>query len=87
MTQPYGEVRTLAHQAIGLYAVARGNLDSIAASGVSGVEKTIRNLWKFCDAEIPAVVAEINETQDIQNDSMDVLSRTIDRFMASEAST
>eukprot|EP00470_Lotharella_oceanica_P007716 CAMPEP_0170184320 /NCGR_PEP_ID=MMETSP0040_2-20121228/33307_1 /TAXON_ID=641309 /ORGANISM="Lotharella oceanica, Strain CCMP622" /LENGTH=112 /DNA_ID=CAMNT_0010430341 /DNA_START=36 /DNA_END=374 /DNA_ORIENTATION=- len=84
MTQPYGEVRTLAQQAIGLYAVARGNLDSTAgASGVSGVEDAIRNLWKFCEAEIPDIVAEINETQDIQSGSMDVLGDAIDRFMSS----
>jgi len=85
MTQENGEVRSIAEQAATLYAVGRGRLDKVAMEGgIQGVKKSVAKFWEHAQSEIPGVISEIQETQDISQSGMETLARTIDVYYAPE---
>jgi len=85
LSQPVGEVRSLAEIATTLYAVAKGKLDHRAKEeGVQGVRKCTSEFWNYIEKSKPEIVKEIQETQDIGQDNLDMLSKAMNDFFSNE---
>jgi len=83
LSQQVGEVRTLAEIATTLYAVAKGKLDHRAMEeGVQGVQKYTSEFWKYIEKSKPEIVREIQETQDIGQENLEMLSKAMDEFFS-----